>query len=1126
MKTRRTNPNARLIVPVLLLAMACTAGAQTIFVDANAVGTNNGTSWADAFNYLQDALATASSGCEIRVAQGTYKPDRGATATAGDRTATLQFASGVSIRGGYAGLGTPDPNARDINAYKTILSGDLNGDDGSDFAHNSENSYHVVTASGTDATAVIDGLIITAGNANGYFMDGHYAGGGMRNVNGSPTIKSCVFKQNWGIRGGGMANSTSSPTVVNCTFTGNSSSYGAAMYNQELSNPVLASCTLSGNSAAYGGGIGNRDASSPSLTNCVISGNWAEGGGGIWNYDRCNPTLTNCTISRNTASYGGGVWSYYSAGTITNCILWGDLPDEIILYNNEPVVTYSDVRGGWGSWPGEGNIYADPMFVNAAGGDYRLAPSSHCIDAGNNNAVPQDIFDLDSDGDVNEPLPLDLMGTGRFADSADVADTGLGTAPIVNMGAYEAAASVFLVGTSSVAVPEAGTAAFSVSLLMDPLDQVEATVARQSGDPDITVQSPALLIFDSANYSVPQTVTLAAAKDADCINGQAIISISAAGFVTAYVTATEQETEVPTILYVDTNAAGANTGSSWQNAFIYLQDALATARIVPDVQQIRVAAGTYTPDRGAAVTAGDRTAAFGLLNGVRIRGGYAGSANSDPNARDIEAYKTILSGDLNGDDEPNSANNSDNSYHVVTGSGTNATAVLDGFTITAGNANGEAMLGYDSGGGIHNDNGSPTIINCTFSGNSAGYGGAMMNYQSSPTVINCLLSNNSASFGGAMAIYHSSAPTLINCTFTANVAHTSGGGIWNVPAEAGTTPGTAEGLGTDTPGTIANCIFWADAPDEIHDGLGTLIVTYTCLAGGWPGDGNIDADPMFADVNNFDYRLLPGSPCIDAGNSIAVPPDYTDLDNDANTTEPIPWDIQGPTGPGRINGAAVDVGAYEAVAPPPPVHNIAPVADAGADQTAFAGMDATTQVSLDAGGSYDQDSNNLTYMWRWRVADANYTAEGISPTILLPVGQHTIELIVSDGIDDSLPDQVVVTVTGPIQTELKVYPQPIRRYRGQAGIFVGLRLPAGVTPEQVSPEQLLLYPGGIAGRRPPHLFSAPAPRWGAGFQSAFFLKKQLLEAIAPQARSVELKVVGQLASGQIFFGSATVPITP
>jgi len=1094
METIRTNQNppavwrasAWLIVPVLLLAMACAAGGQTIFVDANAVGANNGTSWADAYNCLQGALAVATSGAEIRVAQGTYKPDRGATVTVGDRTATFQLASGVAIRGGYAGSAAPDPNARNINAYKTILSGDLNGDDGADFANNSENSYHVVAGSGTDTTAVLDGLIITAGNADSFLLDGHYVGGGMRNVNGSPA-------------------------VINCTFTGNRAAYGGAMYNEQSSNPILVNCMFSSNSADYGGGICNRNAGSPSLINCVISGNSATSGGGIWNYYHCNVTLTNCTLSRNTASYGGGIWSYYSDANITNSILWGDEPDEIVYYKNEPVVTYSDVRTGWGAWTGQGNIGADPLFVDAEGGDYRLAPSSFCVDAGNNNAVPPDVFDLDGDGDVNEPVPVDLMGTARFVDSADVPDTGLGMAPIVNMGAYEAGGSAFLLNTNSLAVSEAGTAAFTICLLKDPLGQVEVTVARQSGDADITVQPPALLIFDSANYSVPQTVILAAAKDADSINGTAMISISADGFVTAYVTATEQEIDTPTILYVDANATGANTGATWADAFVYLQDAIATAGLVPDFGQIRVAGGTYTPDRGVTVIAGDRTAAFGLLNGVTIRGGYAGSANADPNVRDLKAYKTILSGDLTGDDEPNFANNSDNSYHVVTGSGTNATAVLDGFVITASNADGDAILGYDSGGGMHNDNGSPTIINCTFSGNSASYGGAVMNYQGSTTVINCLFCNNSANFGGAMADFYKSASTLINCTFTANIAHTSGGGIWN--------DGT-----TGTSGTITNCIFWADVPGEIYADRGTLTITYTCLAGGWIGLQNIDADPLFADPNTGDYQLLPGSPCIDAGNNISVPPDYTDLDNDTNSIEPIPWDIQGPTGPGRINGVAVDIGAYEAIMEVP---NIPPVADAGDDQAVFATIDGTAEVWLDASGSYDPDGNSLTYLWRLTIDDVNYTTESISPTLTLPVGQHTIELIVNDGIDDSQPDQMVVTVTGAIQTELRVYPEPIRRRSKIAYIFVQLRLPDGVTPGQVGgAEQLSLYPGGIAGRQPPHsmyreLGIPPEKRI-----CAYFLKEQLLYFVSTTARSVELKVVGQLASGQYFYGSKTVPITP
>ena len=85
----------------------------------------------------------------------------------GDRFATFELKNGVAIKAGYAGFGEPDPNARDTEVYETFLSGDLLGNDGTDFANNYENSYHVVTGSGTNDTAVLDGFIITAGNANG-----------------------------------------------------------------------------------------------------------------------------------------------------------------------------------------------------------------------------------------------------------------------------------------------------------------------------------------------------------------------------------------------------------------------------------------------------------------------------------------------------------------------------------------------------------------------------------------------------------------------------------------------------------------------------------------------------------------------------------------------------------------------------------------------------------------------------------------------------------------------------------------------------------------------------------------------------------------------------------------------
>ena len=151
---------------------------KIIYVDADPTGANNGTTWLDAFNHLRDALSAAGSGDEILVAQGIYKPDEDTAHPngSGSRNATFQLRNGVAIKGGYAGFGEPDPDARDIELYETILSGDLAGNDIQvdpcdleDEPTRAENSYHVVTGSYTDKTAVLNGFTITAGNANGSF---------------------------------------------------------------------------------------------------------------------------------------------------------------------------------------------------------------------------------------------------------------------------------------------------------------------------------------------------------------------------------------------------------------------------------------------------------------------------------------------------------------------------------------------------------------------------------------------------------------------------------------------------------------------------------------------------------------------------------------------------------------------------------------------------------------------------------------------------------------------------------------------------------------------------------------------------------------------------------------------
>ncbi len=150
-----------------------------------------------------------------------------------------------------------------------------------------------------------------------------------------------------------------------------------------------------------------------------------------------------------------------------------------------------------------------------------------------------------------------------------------------------------------------------------------------------------------------------------------------------------------------------------------------------------VAAGTYTPTTGT-----DRTVSFVLKSGVAVYGGFPDGGGTFAQ-RDWNANPTILSGDIG---TPN--DNSDNSYHVVVAIGTDATAVLDGFTITGGEANGISYPSY-YGGGIYSDFGNPTIRNCTLRENSAQYGGGgMYDFSSSPQLTNCTFSGNTAASGG------------------------------------------------------------------------------------------------------------------------------------------------------------------------------------------------------------------------------------------------------------------------------------------------------------------------------------------------------------------------------------------
>jgi predicted outer membrane repeat protein len=430
------------------------------------------------------------------------------------------------------------------------------------------------------------------------------------------------------------------------------------------------------------------------------------------------------------------------------------------------------------------------------------------------------------------------------------------------------------------------------------------------------------------------------------------------------------------IIFVDADAGGTGTGASWANAYTDLQLALGVAGTG---DQIWIAEGTYYPTMTA-----DPVATFMLENGVAIYGGFAGT-ESLLTERNPKTNITILSGEIG-----NLLDTSDNSYHVVTGDGTGNTAVLNGFTITAGNATHD--IRDPKGGGIHIKFGSPTLSNLVLMGNTADFGGGIYNYTASPTLTNISFRNNTAirgagmygainsnyelanaTFenniashrGGGMTIAESS-PTLKNVTFSGNSA-AYGGGLHNDYRAnstlinvtfAGNTAGPNSGgaiYSEDSSLTIINTILYNNTGGEIYAFKSTPVITYSIVKGGYGGTGNLDADPLLGSLQEnggFAATMAPavGSPAIDAGLDDICP----DLD---------------PHGLNRPQGEHCDIGAYEVDTAPPDViiesHPFDLTASTSADFPFTANDDggsgiASVECQLD-GGSYGSCTSPKTY---------------------------------------------------------------------------------------------------------------------------------------------------------------------
>lgn len=801
---------------LLSLLWAAESSAAVRFVKWNAAGANDGTSWTNAYTSLQSALAAAVSGDELWVAEGTYKP-----ALAGNPTVAFALVDGVALYGGFAGTESllaqrPMHAVTGMPTLATILSGDLNGDDGLNFTNYGDNSDHVITAHNVSTSTILDGVTVRGGDTPSFGPGGY--GGGFYAEPGSPTIRNCTFSANRAGEGGGMAfRGFCAATLDNVDVLDNAAFGGGkggvsidGTSGGPFANVLIRNCAFARN-VTSGGGPGGALSSARSntrITLCLFEDNMGSRGGAIITGAEGSLHISRCTFQRNVAN---GSSTFCSGGAIRiagtligvrihNCSFYGNRASNSI-----------DGRGG-----------AIVIDANA-----HSANIANCIMVGNSAELGGAVASYNETTTLRNCTIASNVATQASAGGGVRLEATTGQGSLYNCilwgnadagGAGSATSQLQAIGTRATAsycIVQGGYAAGTNILIGDPrfiltpspgIDGNWDGVNDNCGDLRPQAISPAI---DSGNNVQVAADSTDLDQDGNTIEpmpydigGRARFrdfwTVPDAGVGPAPIVDMGAYEHVGGQVLVSPNPGATPWADSVETNNV--QSALAFASSYPgEVTEIWVAAGSYKPDTYAP---GDRTASFQLLNGIAIYGGFTGSETAR-SQRNPAVNVTTLSGDLSGNDNPSTAANMldtdatrmDNCYHVVIGSGVSASARLDGFTVSGGQANGADDFN-GSGGGMYNTTASPTVVNCAFTRNvstavGVAGGGGMANLNASnPMVVGCSFVRNHAEQGGAMR-NKSSAPSLFNCRFLGNHAYL-GGAIRQTQGN---------------PGPWANCLF-------------------------------------------------------------------------------------------------------------------------------------------------------------------------------------------------------------------------------------------------------------------------------------------------------------------------------
>lgn len=435
-------------------AAARIAGGQpaVVYVDQRAPSGGDGASWGTAYRDLEAALAATrlgfySTDLEFRIAQGVYRPSVGGSRRFEFDAPVASSAVTIAIRGSFAGLAGPDPDARDFATTPTVLSGDINGDDGPGFANRSDNSGAVVAIGVTrrpeNPGVRLSGVTVRGGEARGWSSPSSEWAGAMNlaGANGASgiIIEDCAFEGNRGYFGGALFIATSNtPVEIRSTrFVDNAASSGGGGVGIIGDRVVFDSCSFIenaagseggailhlanrsgtprpvevrasrflGNTAGYRGGAIRADTGDSLpivIESCLMSGNSAmHGGGASLNAAR----VVGCSIAGNRAGGSGGGLHLNRVGLVVDCIIADNAAmqgRQIQSGDSGNRIENSLVRGGSAGIGGSapviaGLIDANPRFVSPSGADgdpltwsdndLRLRPGSPGIDRGDQGSL-------------------------------------------------------------------------------------------------------------------------------------------------------------------------------------------------------------------------------------------------------------------------------------------------------------------------------------------------------------------------------------------------------------------------------------------------------------------------------------------------------------------------------------------------------------------------------------------------------------------------------------------------------------------------------------------------------------------------------------------------------------------